>query len=221
MDGMVVVLGHAAGGMPNHDQVMMIMPIVPLLLIGAVVLANALDARGAFRGHEPVVGLGVPLTAIAAGLSLAAAAIHFAVIESHFDEFALYGYAFIGLAWFQAIWAQVYLLRGGRRLAILGAAVNAGVVVVWLISRTVGLPFGPEAGVPQPIGFADMVATSFEVLLVGVLAVSTAPALARALAVRELPIQKAFVLATFSIGTMVALTVVALATGHAEAVAGL
>jgi hypothetical protein len=45
--------------------------------------------------------------------------------------------------------------------------------------------------------------------------------LARALAVRELPIQKAFVLATFSIGTMVALTVVALATGHAEAVAGL
>lgn len=221
MDGIVIVLAHAAGGMPDHHQIMMLGPILPLLLIGAVVLANALDARGAFARYDQIVGMGVPLTAIAAGLSLGSAAIHFAVIESHFTEFAPYGYAFIGLAWFQAIWAQVYLLRPGRRTALAGALVNLGVVAAWLVSRTVGLPFGPEAGVSQPIGFSDLLATAFEVLLIGVLAAALQPDLARRLALRQLPVQKAFVLATFCIATVIAMTILALLSSSDAAVVAL
>jgi hypothetical protein len=163
----------------------------------------------------------VPLIAIAASLSLGAAAIHFAAIESHFDEFAPYGFAFIGLAWFQAIWAQVYLLRPGRRAALIGAAVNVGVVGVWLISRAVGLPFGPEAGVPQAVGFPDLLATSFEMVLIGVLGTALLPASERRLALREMPIQKAFVLATFATGTVVAMTILALLTSPMGTVANL
>jgi hypothetical protein len=163
----------------------------------------------------------VPLSAIAAGLSLGAAAIHFAAIESHFNEFAPYGFAFIGLAWFQAIWAQVYLLRPGRRAALIGAAVNVGVVAVWLISRTVGLPFGPEAGIQQPVGFPDLLATSFEIVLIGALAAALLPAGERRLALRAMPIQKAFVLVAFATGTVVAMTIVALLTSPVGAAASL
>ena len=34
--------------------------------------------------------------------------------------------------------------------------------MLWLYSRTVGLPFGPEAGVPEPLGLADCAACALE-----------------------------------------------------------
>lgn len=221
MGGFEVVLAHAGGMMPSHDQIMLLMPIVPLLLIGSVLLANALDGRGAFAGHAQIVGLGVPLVAIAAGLSLGAAAIHFSVVESHFDEFAPYGLVFLGVASFQVIWALVYLLRPGSRVALLGAAVNAGVVVAWLASRTIGLPFGPEAGIPQAPGFADLLATAFELLLIGILVAAMLPAVTRRMAAREMTVQKAFVLAAFCTATVIAMTAVALLTSPQGAVASL
>jgi hypothetical protein len=41
----------------------------------------------------------------------------------------------------------------------LGAIGNVLVVLVWTLSRTVGLPVGPDAWQPEAIGFADMMAT--------------------------------------------------------------
>ena len=211
MDSFVIVVAHGVGILPDHDQLMLLMSLLPILFIGIVLIANALDRRHVFGQQSRTVGLSVPLTAIAAGLSLGAAAIHFSVIREHLEEFALFGYAFIGLAWFQAIWALVYVLRGNARMALGGAAVNAGAVTVWLISRTFGLPFGSEAGVPEAVGFADLLATAFEVALIAVLAATLWPAWARRLARREMPIQRAFVLAVFCVATMVLLTVVAMA----------
>ncbi|MGH2947045.1 MAG: hypothetical protein ACRDPC_12435 [Solirubrobacteraceae bacterium] len=45
---------------------------------------------------------------------------------------------------------------------------NTLVVITWIISRTVGVPVGPEAGESEPIGFVDVLATSFEAVLVTV-----------------------------------------------------
>ena len=39
-----------------------------------------------------------------ATLSVAAAGIHFAVIQEHLQEFEPFGYLFLALAWFQALW---------------------------------------------------------------------------------------------------------------------
>ena len=44
-------------------------------------------------------------------------------------------------------------------VAALGALGNAVVVATWVVSRTVGLPFGEFAGEVLPVGFADALAT--------------------------------------------------------------
>jgi hypothetical protein len=43
---------------------------------------------------------------------------------------------------------------------------NAAVVVLWIVTRTVGNLVGPEPDMPEPIGVADSVATAFEVAIV-------------------------------------------------------
>ena len=62
---------------------------------------------------------------------------------------------------------EVGLLPAGRA-GWLGAGllVSAGVIAVWAVSRTTGLPLGPEAGSPEPVGFADIGATLDELALV-------------------------------------------------------
>ena len=37
---------------------------------------------------------------------------------------------------------------------------------MWIVSRTGGVPLGPEAGEREAIGFADVVATAFELAIV-------------------------------------------------------
>jgi hypothetical protein len=50
--------------------------------------------------------------------------------------------------------------------AALGAgAAGAAAVVLWTVTRTAGLPFGPQAGHPQSVGVRDIVAGADELLL--------------------------------------------------------
>ncbi|HEV3473912.1 MAG TPA: hypothetical protein VG602_00890 [Actinomycetota bacterium] len=110
--------------------------------------------------------LEVLLRLIVALLSLGAAAVHTFVIQSHFAEYWLFGVFFLVLALLQAVWAVTLMVRPIRRLLIWGAVGNAIVVGLWLVTRTVGLPLGPEPGSPEAVGFIDGAATAFEVLLV-------------------------------------------------------
>jgi hypothetical protein len=99
-------------------------------------------------------------------LSTGAAVIHFAVIAQHLDEWWLTGLFFIAVAVFQLVWALLVVLRPSVVVYLAGAIVNALVVVTWIVSRTTGVPVGPEAGEAEPVGFPDVLATAFEVLLV-------------------------------------------------------
>jgi hypothetical protein len=101
-----------------------------------------------------------------ASLSVGAAAIHFAVIFEHFAEYALYGAFFLIIAWAQMIWAAVVLWRPSRPWLWLGLAGNALVVVVYVASRTAGLPVGPDVGNPEPAGGLDVVSAVLELALV-------------------------------------------------------
>jgi hypothetical protein len=112
---------------------------------------------------------------IAAVLSFGAAAVHFAVISEHVAEFVPYAVLFAGLAWFQLGWGAGYLVRPGRRLARVAIAVNLGTVAVWAVSRTTGLPIGPDPGSLEPVGPLDLLATVLELGLVGLLALRLAP----------------------------------------------
>jgi hypothetical protein len=148
-----------------------------LLSIGAVVLVPL--AAPLARRREDDAELEVPaepdaglagLRAELALLSVGAAVIHFAVIAEHLDEWWLTGTFFIVVALFQLAWAVAVLAWPSRLVYAVGAVVNALVVITWIVSRTTGVPVGPEAGEPEAVGFPDLLATGFEVLLVAIAA---------------------------------------------------
>jgi hypothetical protein len=97
-----------------------------------------------------------------AALSVGAAAIHFAVVFEHFAEYALYGVFFLVISWAQVIWPAVLLWRPSRLWLWLGAAGNAIVIAVYVLSRTSGLPFGPDLHNPESVGALDVVSCVLE-----------------------------------------------------------
>jgi FtsP/CotA-like multicopper oxidase with cupredoxin domain len=99
-------------------------------------------------------------------LTLATAAIHFAVVPDHLREFLLYGIFFIGLALIQVAFAVAVVARPSRRLLVLGAAGTIGVICIYVVSRTVGMPIAPKPWEPEPVGFPDVAATLLEAVSV-------------------------------------------------------
>lgn len=145
------------------------------------------------------VPLEVLLRFVVAPLSLGAAVVHGVVIESHFAEYWLFGVFFAILALLQGAWAVAVILRPRHRLLIWGAVGNGIVVAVWLVTRTLGVPLGPEAGSTEAVGFVDTAATIFEALLVAGVVSLLAPRVAN----RSIP--REFVPAgALAVGAMVA-----------------
>jgi hypothetical protein len=101
-----------------------------------------------------------------ASLSAAAAAIHFAVVFEHFADDTLYGVFFLVLSWAQLIWPALLLWRPSRLWLWLGMAGNAAVLAVYIASRTVGLPFGPDLRHPESVGALDVMSCVLEFALV-------------------------------------------------------
>jgi hypothetical protein len=117
----------------------------------------------------------VSLLRAAAALSLAAALIHASVIASHFREYWLFGLLFAITAVGQFVWAGLVWTRPpSRSLLLAGAIANLGVAVVWLSSRTVGLPIGPDPGEREAIGIHDVFATADELALAALIALALA-----------------------------------------------
>jgi len=95
-------------------------------------------------------------------LTLGAAAIHFAVVPDHLSEYPLYGAFFIALGIAQVGLAAAVLLVPSRQLFAIGAGSAAGVMALWLVSRTVGVPIAPVPWRPEAVGFPDVTATLLE-----------------------------------------------------------
>jgi uncharacterized protein (DUF305 family) len=107
----------------------------------------------------------------AAALSLVAAAIHLWVAPEHFEKWWGYGIFFLAAAVFQGAYGPAVLRWPQPWLLYLGIAVNLGVIVLWLATRTVGVPLlGPHAGVVEDVGALDLAATTAELALVFVVA---------------------------------------------------
>jgi MFS family permease len=102
-----------------------------------------------------------------ATLSAGAAAIHLSVAGDHFHEYLLYGVFFVVLGLAQTLWAALVVLFGPTRQLLIAGIANAGVVTLWVASRTTGLPVGPHPRTSEAIGFPDVTASVFELGLVG------------------------------------------------------
>ena len=118
------------------------------------------DARAQDQ-HQHKVRCGDFERVLVVGL-LAAAAIHATVIREHLDEWHAAGVFFILLTIAETAAAAMVLVRLRAAAFLTTVVVSAGPILLWLYSRTIGLPFGPEAGLPEPVGLADLAACLLE-----------------------------------------------------------
>ncbi len=106
-------------------------------------------------------------------LTLVAASMHAWVMPEHFEEWWGYGVFFLLVAAAQGFYGVALLRRPGPPLFLLGIAGNLAVVVLYVVTRTVGIPFlGPHAGEVEEVGILGLSATVVEVALVIALAAS-------------------------------------------------
>ena len=115
---------------------------------------------------------------IAAGLSLAVGVIHAIGTVDHFSHYWLYGVFFMLVTYGQVLWGiALWRDRASARTLAIGAYANLAIVAVWIVSRTIGIPFGPYAFDAEPIGIADAAATVDELLIAAYVAVILLPRL--------------------------------------------
>jgi hypothetical protein len=88
--------------------------------------------------------------------------VHLAVATPHLREWWGFGVFFVASGCGQLGWSAVAPRRGDRRLLVVGLTGNLAVVAVWAVSRSWGLPFGPEPGEAEAFGAPDLVATALE-----------------------------------------------------------
>jgi hypothetical protein len=137
-----------------------------------------------------------------AGLSAGAAAIHFAIVQSHLKELPVAGVFFLVLAIAQAAWAIAIPRYHTRQLLAWGATANLAVVALWLWVRIYGLPFGPEPWVPEPFGLTDTISAAFELTLA---LAATALLTNLRLPLRRLVVPASLLGVTVALGTWIAL----------------
>jgi hypothetical protein len=99
---------------------------------------------------------------LAAALSVASAAIHYGYAPHHLQADWAHGWFFVLIATAQLGFAFLVVTRPTRLLWFLGAVLNIGIIGTWVVSRTVGLPFGPQVLRNEAVGTADTVSIILE-----------------------------------------------------------
>ena len=169
------------------------------LLCAVIVAITVLSRRGFLPPLDQRVAINGFVCLIGAALATGSGVIHLAVVPDHLAQWWVFGVAFAVAAVVQIGWAGAYLARPNGWSSRFGIALNVGIIAVWVISRTAGLPVGPTAGRPDPIGFVDVVSTLLEVILVGILIVGIVPRAATHLARERIRFGDASIGSTFSV----------------------
>ncbi len=99
-------------------------------------------------------------------LMLGAAGIHFAAMGEHAGVSWTHGLFFGFTAWAQVMLAGLLVLGPARRSIQAVILFNFAVIVVWLVSRTVGIAIGTD-GTPESVEFADALCAAFEAAAIG------------------------------------------------------
>ncbi len=110
-----------------------------------------------------------PVGRVAAAAATAGAGlVHLAVVPEHWREYLPFGLFFLVVGAAQLLASAA---RPTRRTQLGVALGQVALVALWLVSRTSGLPVGPEPWQPEEIGVADVVCVALEcaavLLLVG------------------------------------------------------
>ena len=147
--------------------------------------------------------------------SIGAGAIHLALGPAHMAEWSVLGYGFFASGVLQLLLGAALLRSESRRLLVAGALGSLAFVGVWAVSRTTGLPVGPEAGLAETTGLADQLCVGLEtVVALGALVLLRRPSAGRAPAGRR-SARLALGLAALSVTATTGVAVAAPAHEHA------
>jgi hypothetical protein len=125
--------------------------------------------QGGYRGplnRLYLASLFDPIT-VAAAAGFVAAIVHALVVREHLAHWWGYGWFFTLLAAVQAVTAISLLRRPSKRFLVALAACDLGLIALYVISRTAGVPVGPHAGTVEPVAPIDLIAKAAEALQVG------------------------------------------------------
>ena len=128
--------------------------------LGAVMATALVAGLVGMRQRLPL-----PLV-LAASAAAGSALIHFAVAPEHFAEWWGLGLFFVVCGQVQIGWALLLGRLRGRRMLAVGATGSVFLLVLWALSRTAGLPFGPDPGLPEPVSLPDLVSVLLELVTV-------------------------------------------------------
>ena len=197
-------MGELADAM-DRGHLMLLMPILPMMLIGTILVVTNLDARG-FLGPRRKVSLQVPLSVIATGLALSAAAVRGgSQLGQGFSADAANVFA-LATVCFQFGWGFVHFRARNAASATVGMLAAGVAVGAWLVGHVYGSGL---AG--AQVALSDLFGVSFEVALILALVPQVAPSLAARFAERQMKLQRAVVLTGFCLATSVLFTSLALA----------
>ena len=181
-----------------------------------VITATWLTRRGVLSTGRRGLAFDRWAPPIAAICSIGAAAIHVLVVPEHASEHLPAGVFFAVLAAFQLAWAVAWLRRPANWLAVLGLAVSAVTIGIWVWSRTLGLPIGAKPGAVEPVGYRDVLATVLEVVLVVVLAATLSERRVPRIRHLRLSAQDAFVATGLAVSAVLIFSTVAVLAGDAH-----
>ena len=103
---------------------------------------------------------------LAAVLSLTAAAVHIGYAPHHLSEDWAHGWFFLLIGAYQALFAVLIVARPRRWLWWSAIVINLGILATWVVSRTVGLPFGPQQLRSESFSAPDIVCAVIEGLII-------------------------------------------------------
>ena len=111
----------------------------------------------------PGAGRNKALVYLAAALSLFAALLHLWAMPEHMREWWGYGAFFLASAVAQGGYGTILTRWPRRSLFLAGVGGNLSVLALYLLTRTVGIPFfGPHAGEVEGFGLVDLCAAASE-----------------------------------------------------------
>lgn len=109
------------------------------------------------------------VTFVAAAASVGAGGAHLATGGAHIHESLPLGLSMIAVGWVQVLVAALVWGRPSRSAAIILAVIHAASVGAWVVSRSVGLPFGHPGG--ESFGVGGVSTVALQIIAIAALAV--------------------------------------------------
>ncbi len=161
------LIGGRRSGPPRDDHALQVSALATQIASGRLGSATMPPTGVAPRSQRPVRDIcevGVLYLPVAVVGSAAAAGVHAALAPVHFRDVAAFGLFFAVVALAQSGWAIAMGFRPSRRLLVAAVGGNTALLLLWLTTRTVGLPgLMPQ---PEQVGLWDLSCVAWESAIV-------------------------------------------------------